>query len=59
MHTTSNFRIRKQDTKILSTKPCYMDWLIKEATEIKFQPNMNLMQSFPALTEQRWPLQYG
>jgi hypothetical protein len=25
------------DTKIFSTNPCYMDWIIMEATEIQLQ----------------------
>jgi hypothetical protein len=26
-----------QGTKIFSTKPCFMDWIITEATEIQLQ----------------------
>ena len=29
-----------QDIKIPTTKPCYMDGIIREATELKLHPNM-------------------
>ena len=57
--------IKLQDIKILSTKPCHMDGLNREMTEIKLHPNMirgrwpDCGQSLPAPREQRRPLQLG
>jgi hypothetical protein len=39
-------RIQLQNTSTLSTKPRYMDWIIREATDIELHPNMTGRMAF-------------